>query len=106
MTFWLCRNWRDDHNLPRLLTVPVPVTPDKAAPGFVIERDSSAWVLKEAATGVERRFIRRFGIGSFFLLRDYVPGRTACGVHGSRRKTSLLPVDVGGTVGHTHGCGR
>jgi hypothetical protein len=55
MTFWLCRNWREQHNLPRLLTVPVPVTPDKTAPGFVIERDSSAWVLKEAATGVDRR---------------------------------------------------
>lgn len=54
LTVWLCSNWRVDHNLPMLLTVPVPVTPDKAAPGFSIQRDDRSWVLKEAATGVER----------------------------------------------------
>jgi hypothetical protein len=55
MTFWLCSSWRFQHNLPMLLTVPVPVTADKAAPGFAIERDGRMWVLKEEASEVERR---------------------------------------------------
>ena len=80
MTFWLCSNWRSQHNLPRLLTVPVPVTPDKAAPGFVIEREGRSWVLKEPATGVERRSSDDSGLVrfSYFVTMSPEELRAAC----------------------------
>jgi hypothetical protein len=55
IAFWLCSNWRSQRRLPMLVTVPVPVTIDKVAPGFTIERDGSTWVLKESDAGAERR---------------------------------------------------
>lgn len=80
ITFWLCRNWRDDHNLPRLLIVPVPVTADKAAQGFVIERDNRSWVLKEAATGAERHSSDASGLVHFSYYVNLSPEelRAAC----------------------------
>ncbi|MFE4834028.1 Imm61 family immunity protein [Arthrobacter sp. NPDC056691] len=65
IVFWLCSSWRSQRRLPKLLTVPVPVTIDKVAPGFSLERDGSAWVLREAATGAERRTSNASGLVHF-----------------------------------------
>lgn len=65
IVFWLCSSWRSQRGLPKLLTVPVPVTIDKAAPGFSLERGCSAWVLKETATGAERRSSNASGLVHF-----------------------------------------
>ena len=55
IVFWLCSDWRSSRGLPMLLTAPIPVTMDKAAPGFTFERDGSTWVLVETRSGAERR---------------------------------------------------
>src|SRR5688500_4713402 len=80
IVFWLCSSFRSQRRLPKLLTVPVPVTIDKAAPGFSVERDGSAWVLKEAATGAERRSSSASGMVHFSYYVNLSPEelRAAC----------------------------
>lgn len=80
IAYWLCSSWRSQRRLPMLLTVPVPVTRDKAAPGFAFERDGATWVLREEATGIERRSYDDSGLVRFSYYVNMSPNelREAC----------------------------
>jgi hypothetical protein len=52
---WLCADCRTNRGLPMLLVASIPATADKLASGYTLVREGRTWVLKEDATGIERR---------------------------------------------------
>ncbi|MFC8041840.1 Imm61 family immunity protein [Paenarthrobacter sp. NPDC057355] len=51
VTHLLCEGYREEMDLPRLLVVPVPLTPNDVAPGFLLTQQNHIWTLIDESTG-------------------------------------------------------